>query len=127
IYTCFGKRVPATATNKAQLATWILNFNPHGWTATGPAVASALQDRENLSIVLLTDGLPNFGIPLATHPNATQFEQEEAQGEAHRRVIQEANAQGAVIDVFGIQARGRMRAFCQGVASDSGGSYFDVP
>jgi len=127
VYRCFGKRVPATPANKAQLTAWIRNFNPHGFTATGPATAQALQDRENLSVVLLTDGLPNFGVPLMTPPNATQQAQSEVQEEAHRRVIQEANAQRAIIDVFGIQARGRMRIFCQGVASDSGGSYFDVP
>ena len=45
----------------------------------------------------------------------------------HRSVIRGANSQGATINVFGIAASGSYRAFCQGVASDAGGAYFDVP
>lgn len=127
VYDCFKGRVQATPKNKAQLAKWILNFNASGYTATGPAVASALSDRENLSVVLLTDGMPNSGISLALHPNTPVQEQLDLQAEAHRRVIREANRQGATIDVFGIQATGRMRSFCQSVAADSGGRYYDLP
>ncbi len=80
-----------------------------------------------MAVVLLTDGLPNYGIPLTLHPNTPQGTQLVAQFDAHRRVIRDANAQGATIDVFGVAATGLMRSFCQSVASDSGGSYFDVP
>ena len=45
----------------------------------------------------------------------------------HRSMIRNANSQGATINVFGIAASGSYRAFCQGVAADSGGAYFDVP
>ena len=31
------------------------------------------------------------------------------------------------LNVFGIAASGEYRAFCQGVATDSGGGYYDVP
>ena len=126
-YQCFSERVSATAANKAKLTAWILNFNPHGYTATGPATALALNYRDNLSVVLLTDGLPNYGIPLPYPANTPAAQQLAMQQAAHRRMIKEANTQGATVDVFGIAATGTMRAFCQGVASDSGGSYTDVP
>jgi hypothetical protein len=42
-------------------------------------------------------------------------------------MIRDANTQGASVNVFGIAASGSYRAFCQGVASDNGGQYFDVP
>jgi len=47
--------------------------------------------------------------------------------DGHRAMIRRNNTQGATINVFGISASGSYRAFCQAVASDSGGSYFDVP
>jgi hypothetical protein len=127
LYTFSPNRVPATQKHKAALAKWILDYNPHGYTATGPACARALSDRENLSVVLLTDGLPNYGIPLSHHPNTPQSVQLVAQFAAHRSLILEANPQGASIDVFGIAATGLMRSFCQAVSQDSGGSYHDVP
>ena len=65
-----------------------------------------------MSVVLLTDGSPNCGASGMT---------------GHRSMIANANTQGATVNVFGIAATGRYRGFCQGVASDSGGSYFDVP
>jgi len=102
----------ATNPNKQSATSWTLALMPSGATGTGPATASALADKENNTVVLLTDGAPNCG----------------ADGESgHRRIIQNANTQGAVIDVFGISASGTYRAFCQGVASDSGGSYHDIP
>ena len=125
-YQCFDARVPATADNKARLRAWVLNYNPHEYTATGPACAQALSDRENLSVVLLTDGIPNWGVTTGAGPNTPPAEQETLQADAHRKVIRQANT-GATIDVFGIAATGNMRAFCQAVASDSGGRYTDVP
>jgi len=102
----------ATDPNKQSATAWTLALNPTGATGTGPATASALADKENNTIVLLTDGAPNCG----------------ADGTSgHRSIIQNANTQGAVIDVFGISASGDYRTFCQGVASDSGGSYHDIP
>jgi len=102
----------ATDPNKQSAKAWTLALNPTGATGTGPATATALADKENTAVVLLTDGAPNCGASDAA---------------GHRGIIQNANTQGAVIDVFGISASGAYRAFCQGVASDSGGSYHDIP
>ena len=44
----------------------------------------------------------------------------------HRSTIRTHN-RGSVIHVFGISAMGSLRRFCQAVAHDSGGNYFDVP
>lgn len=102
----------ATPPNKERAVAWVSGLFPRGATGTGPAVAVALGDRDNRSVVLLTDGSPNCG---AGSPSG------------HRSMIRNANLQGATINVFGISARGSYRAFCQGVATDSGGAYVDVP
>ena len=127
----------ATAANKQSAEKWIRNTasrddgrdgNGHhkkgswggnvyvggiwgGQTATGPATAYALRWKQNMKVVLLTDGAPNCP---------------QAQIGWHLKVIAGANTQGASIDVFGIQAFGSYRAFCQKVAAMSGGSYHDV-
>ena len=103
---------PADDGNKASAIAWEMALQPTGATGTGPAVALSLGDKDNMAVVLLTDGAPNCG--------ANGFG-------GHRSMIVSANTQGATINVFGIAASGSYRAFCQGVASDSGGSYFDVP
>jgi len=102
----------ANDANKQAAMGWIGGLQPTGATGTGPATSLGLSDKENMSVVLLTDGAPNCG----------------ANGQSgHRRMIRNANTQGATINVFGIAASGSYRSFCQGVAADSGGSYFDVP
>lgn len=102
----------ATEPNKQSAKAWVMALIQTGATGTGPATAAALADKENTSVILLTDGAPNCG---ANDPSG------------HRSIIRNANTQGAVIDVFGIAASGSYRSFCQGVASDSGGSYHDIP
>jgi len=102
----------ATDANKQSATGWTLMLFPMGATATGPATSIALADRDNRSVVLLTDGAPNCGADTMS---------------AHRLMIQNANSQGATINVFGISASGTYRAFCQGVAADSGGVYIDLP
>ncbi|RMG18284.1 MAG: VWA domain-containing protein, partial [Planctomycetota bacterium] len=98
--------------NKQSAIAWVNALQPTGATGTGPATARALGNKDNMMVVLLTDGAPNCG----------------ANGySGHRQVIRSANTQGATINVFGIAASGSYRAFCQGVASDAGGNYFDVP
>lgn len=110
--------------NKQSALGWIALLEPTGATGTGPAVSLGLSiDRGNKSVVLLTDGCPNCGVPEST---PTHFEGADV-SEAHRRMISGANTQGARISVFGIAASGTYRAFCQNVAADSGGSYYDVP
>ncbi|MCO5171006.1 MAG: VWA domain-containing protein [Planctomycetes bacterium] len=104
---------PATPDAKADAIRWVESIHPNGGgTATGPAVALGLAEKENLAVALLTDGDPNCGA--GGH-------------EGHRAMIRQANSQGAVITVFGIDAWGEYRVFCQNVAADSGGTYFDVP
>ncbi len=105
--------VEATPENKAQALQWVDALEAGGGTATGPATALALADGQCLAFVLLTDGAPSCG----AYPDA----------EAHRRMILNANEQHATINVFGVDARGDWRVFCQNVARDSGGSYYDVP
>ena len=104
--------LPADEGNKNSALAWVFALNEGGGTGTGPATALGLSFKENNNVILLTDGAPNCG----------------ASGiDGHRQMIRSANTQGAVIDVFGISASGQYRSFCQSVASDSGGSYFDVP
>jgi hypothetical protein len=109
--------------NKASAIGWVRGLQPAGATGTGPATAQALgADRSNMSVVLLTDGAPNCGVEGGDAPMAGQ-----SVAERHRAMIRTANAQRATINVFGISANGYYRTFCQNVASDSGGSYFDIP
>lgn len=105
--------VSATPENKALALAWIQALQGSGGTATGPATAQALSDQECLAVALLTDGAPNCG----AYPEL----------EGHRAMIRNANAQRATINVFGVDARGDWRSFCQNVAADSGGSYYDIP
>ncbi len=102
---------PADDANKSSGIAWVMAQQPIGATGTGPATALALGDKDNMMVVLLTDGAPNC-------PSSMN---------QHRTIISTSNTQGATINVFGIAASGSYRAFCQAVASDSGGSYFDVP
>lgn len=108
----------ATDANKQSALAWIMALQPGGATGTGPAVAQALySDRDNMAVVLLTDGEPNCGLD-----GYSDFDLN-----AHRRCIRNENIQNATINVFGIAASGRWRRFCQDVAADNNGSYFDVP
>jgi len=97
---------------KASASAWINAVGPGGLTATGPATALALRSSiQNQKVVLLTDGIPTcpFADPVA-----------------HRRMVSANNTQHAQIDVFGIATEGQSRTFCQQLAADSSGSYFDV-
>jgi hypothetical protein len=111
--------------NKAAGIAWVRSLQPTGATGTGPAVAMALStDRDNKSVVLLTDGEPNCGVP---EYDDDWYYNESNVMNGHRRMIRNANTQHATINVFGIAASGDYRRFCVNVASDAGGSYFDVP
>jgi hypothetical protein len=104
----------ATPENKANAIAFVNALVMNGATGTGPAVSLALAlDRNNRTVILLTDGAPNCGaVPQIP--------------EAHRDMIRAANQQRAAINVFGIQASGPYRAFCIDVASDNFGNYHDV-
>ena len=103
---------PADDGNKQAAIAWVQALYPRGATGTGPATALALGDKQNKTVVLLTDGAPNCGASSMS---------------GHRSMIRAANTQGARVHVFGIAASGAYRAFCQGVAADNGGGYHDVP
>ncbi len=118
VYQWQGQMVPADDAHKQEALGWIGALQPQGATGTGPAVSSALADRQNMLVVLLTDGAPNCG--------AGDESGDDQCLQAHRRMIAGSNAQKAVINVFAIGATGDFEAFCQGVASDSGGSCTDV-
>ena len=115
----------ASDTNKQSAIDWLMKFRFDGDTATAPAVGAALKNwQENMLVVLLTDGEPTSGLPDNSPEN-------------HRIVIRGNNIQKAHINVFAIFGvrranieepnwEKRLRLFCQGVASDSGGSFYDV-
>lgn len=56
-----GSMVRATPPNKGAAIGWVNGLYPSDGTMTGPATARALSDKENKSVVLLTDGSPNCG------------------------------------------------------------------
>lgn len=118
VYLWLYQSVQATDQNKSLAIEWINNQQPQGGTGTGPAVAVALIDKNNKLVVLLTDGAPNCG---AGDDSGSSYCMD-----AHRKMLDDANSQHAVIDVFGIGATGEFKGFCQQVASDNGGSYADV-
>lgn len=114
-----GSRMQATPENKAAAFAWIDSITPWGWTNTGGAVVRGLNDKENLAIVLLSDGVPNFLDCAQTYVGDY---------ETHRRVIREANTQNATIDCFGIGLAGNpdARSFMQAVAQDNNGTYREI-
>ena len=112
IYRWSAQKQRAEPGPKAAAVAWVGQLQPMGATGTGPAVASALSDKTNFTVVLLSDGAPNCG----------------ASGAAgHLRMIQAANTQGAVIHTFGIACYGSFEQFMREIASTSGGRYIPVP
>ncbi|GIW72374.1 MAG: hypothetical protein KatS3mg102_1916 [Planctomycetota bacterium] len=105
------QRVQATPENKASASAWVNALEATGATGTGPAVALALSDKENFTVVLLSDGAPNCG--------ASGFS-------GHLNMINSANTQGAVINTFGIGAYGEFENFLRQVAEMNGGTYVPV-
>ena len=101
----------ATDANKQAVEAWLMKQHSYGLTGTGPATVAGLTAAPD-TVVLLTDGMPNCGAPGMS---------------GHRRMIVSHNFRLTPIHVFGIQATDHYRAFCQGVAVDSGGSYTDIP
>ncbi len=94
---------------KASAISWVGALRPIGATGTGPATAAALQDKNNFTVVLLSDGAPNCG------------------ANDHLAMIQAANTQRAAIHAFGIACYGSFEQFMRDVASTSGGRYYAVP
>ena len=101
----------ATEPNRLALESWLLGELPYGGTGTGMAVAHALEEREVLTVLLITDGQPNCG----------------ATGTAgHLAQILDANDQEAAIYTFGIEASGIFQQFLLDIASRTGGVYYPV-
>jgi hypothetical protein len=114
-----GGNVQANDANKGEAFTYISTQQPMGFTNTGLAVATALQDKLNKSVVLLSDGEPNF-LDCAANYIGTYDE--------HKALIHGANTQTARIDCFGIGVTGDQdaRNFMMQVASQNGGTYVEV-
>jgi Mg-chelatase subunit ChlD len=104
--------VRADPAGKMAGMAWVQSITSGGATGTGPATALALNDKENMTVALLSDGSPNCG--------ASGFG-------GHRSMISGANSQGATIHTFGIAASGQFAGFLQDVASDAGGRYIHIP
>jgi hypothetical protein len=111
--------VPASAANKALAITYITAQQPMGFTNTGLGVATALQDKSNKSVVLLSDGEPNF-LDCACNYVGTY--------DQHEQIIKQANSQNARIDCFGIGVTGDADAmnFMIAVAAQNSGTYVNI-
>ncbi len=112
-YNWNPSRRRATAENKASAIRWVQALYPLGGTGTGQAVAIALQDRENTTIALLTDGAPGCG----GHGETI---------DSHLQMIVSANRQQAAVHCFGIGAYGAFEQFLRNVSVATGGTYHPV-
>jgi hypothetical protein len=111
--------VAADNTQRTNAIAWVNSLQPLGATGTGPAVADALATTSNKLVILLTDGGANCG--------AGDESGDDACLAAHRAMIVQQNTQGAEIDVYGVGATGTFETFCEGIASDNGGTYTFIP
>lgn len=97
---------------------WVDRLIADGGTGTAPAVSLALSTGVG-TVVLLTDGAPNCGVANTFPPDVATVD--------HRRMIRNNNRQNAIINVFGIDPWYEYCVdFCRDVATDSGGSYFEL-
>lgn len=116
---CFSAKQVASDANKTQAFSWIEAIQPDGWTNTGLAVQKALTDKANKTVVLLSDGYPNFIDCAMQYVGGV---------DDHSNMIRSENTQGAVINTFGIgiSSDPDSRAFMQRVAAENGGTYIEV-
>jgi hypothetical protein len=114
-----SKNVSAEDSYKTQAYAFIGAQQPLGFTNTGLGVAQALQDKSVKSVVVLSDGEPNF-LDCAMNYVGSYDE--------HKSLIRQANSQNAQIDCFGIGVAGNpdARSFMQSVAAANGGSYTEI-
>ena len=119
VMSCWTNKQQASAENKAASFNWINNVQPDGWTNTGLGVVTALGDKSNTTVVLLSDGAPNF-MDCAMNYVGTY--------DQHRDLINTQNTQGARVNCFGIGIATDVdaRSFLQSVAGDTGGTYVDI-
>lgn len=103
--------VPATAANKADAEAWLAGHFPWGGSGDGPGGAEALNERQNLTVMLYSNGQPNCG----------------ASGTlGHTSMIVSNNLQGANVHTFGIADSGIFQQFLMEIASQTGGTYTQV-
>ncbi|MGE0712521.1 MAG: VWA domain-containing protein [Planctomycetota bacterium] len=119
VSTCFQKKQPASAANKQAAFGWIDAIQPDGWTNTGLAVQTALTDKDNKTVVLLSDGSPNF---LDCSMNYV------GSADDHANLIRTENTQAATINTFGIGIANdpTSRSFMQRVANENRGNYMEI-
>jgi hypothetical protein len=112
VYWWSFEKQQAEPPSKVSAIAWVNRLYADDATGTGPAVFWALGDKENKTIVLLSDGEPNC-------PRGPPW--------WHLQMIQAANTQEAVIHTFGISCYGEFERFMRAVAATSGGRYTPVP
>jgi hypothetical protein len=119
VSSCWSAKQQATTANKQAAFSWIDAIQPDGWTNTGLAVQSALTDKDNKAIVLLSDGSPNFVDCAMNYVGSF---------DTHKSMIRGENTQNAVVNTFGIGISNDndARTFMQQVASENGGSYVEI-
>jgi hypothetical protein len=110
-------RQQASQSNKIDAMAWIDGITPWGWTNTGGATALALADADNATVLVLSDGAPNF-LDCAQ----SYF----GDYETHRSLIRSSNQQAAVIHTFGIGLDAQTRDFLRRVAEDNGGTFREI-
>ncbi len=116
---CWSKKQQATNANKQGAYAWIDTIQPDGWTNTGLATQTALVDKSNTMVVLLSDGAPNFIDCAMNYVGSFQ---------THQDMIKNENTQNATVNTFGIgiNSDNDARAFMQKVASDNGGQFTEI-
>ena len=107
-------RVKADAAHKASAIGWVGALYADDATGTGPAMAQALAEKDNMTVVLLSDGSPNC---IGWNDGSIQ---------QHLNMINQNNTQKASISCFGIGAYGRFEQFLRDVAADNSGQYYSV-
>ena len=102
--------VLATPSNKATAEVWLLGHFPWGGTGTGPAGVEALLEKDNRTVLLVSNGQPNCGATGTT---------------GHLNMILAENTQGAAIHTFGIDPYGVFQ-FLRDLAAATGGIYLHL-
>ena len=115
-------RLRAEPGAKQSAISWVGLLSAAGATGTGPAVAAALGDKSNFTVVLLSDGAPNC----IGSGWVDEFGTSGGVIGGHLSMIQSNNTQGTKIHCFGIAAYGEFERFLRDVASTSGGRYYSV-
>lgn len=110
-------RQQASSSKKAEAMAWIDAIQPWGWTNTGGATSLALSDSDNRTVLLLSDGAPNFLDCAQSYV---------ADFETHKSIIRQANSQQACVHTFGIGLDPETRTFLMQVAQENNGTFREV-